>query len=460
MDLSEKQETLLEYIKKFQEEKGRSPRLSELTNRFGISNSAILQRLESLQKSGDIYMPDGVLSIITRPKFDVFISYSSEDKIIADEIQNLLQKEGFRVWKDNRLKPGDYFASEIFRAIRNSKVFLLLLSDNAIKSNFVKEELSHAKSHSIYKEYPKIFPVIIKEMILEVFPEISNVQRHKLFDLNDESRIIQLMDDMQMKMFSQSKPEKTLTYNSGFSVFKSRATSDLKKNTNKKEDYDFFEFFLEPLENPEIKSLPQIDNILEKTKVDIQRWGGFDMPPFYQNSENLKAIPTQSGIRFLREASGDGAWFRTWEIYFFNMDKNGNFFYRNSLRESFAREENIVGKFSIDWLVLDVTRSLMFTKNLIDNTACRKWKIELHYHGLEGKELSILNSRRMPLFWSYKKEAEDDYTKQLIVDPNTSLVERAYDICYEILWIFGWKNINENVLRSDISSIVKGIFPQ
>lgn len=460
LDLSDKQETLLEFIKRFQEEKGRNPRLTELTNKFGVSNSAILQRLESLEKSGYIDMPEGVLSISTRPRYDIFISYSRDDIQTANKIHDRLKKEGFRVWKDNKLRTGDSFATEIFKAVRNSKVFLILLSDEALQSNFVKEELSHAKNHSIYKGYPKIIPVVIKKLTLEIPPEISNLQRLEPFNPDSESEMIQLLDDIQIKVFSQLGENEIKKFNSGFSVFKNRVIKDLNDKTQRKDDYDYFEIFLEPLENPEIENIMQIEKILEQSTVDIKRWGGFNLPPFYLNSGNIKTVATQGDLRFFKEFKEGEAWFRDWELYAFYMDKNGNFFYRNSLRESYAKDINIAGTFSIDWLVLDVTRSIMFAKNLIEHTACKRWKLTIHYHGIKGKRLTILNSKRFPLFMNYVIEEENDYENSLTITTDMSIEEASYNICYEVLWLFGWKNINETILKSDISSISKGVFPE
>ena len=144
----------------------------------------------------------------------------------------------------------------------------------------------------------KILPILVGELSVELPPEISNLQWKKILDISDESQVIQLLDEIQVKLFGRMDVQNAKSYSSGFPSFRQRVLGDLKNNLKSKDDYDYFEFFLQPLENPDVNSVMDVEKLLGQTVVDIKRWGGFNMPPFYQTSNNLKTIATQFDMRF------------------------------------------------------------------------------------------------------------------------------------------------------------------
>ena len=75
-------------------------------------------------------------------QYDIFISYSSFDLLIIDEIINKLTKQNVNVWRDvNNIRGGDSFIKEIPTAIKNSKVVLLILTPEAEESKWVEREI-------------------------------------------------------------------------------------------------------------------------------------------------------------------------------------------------------------------------------------------------------------------------------------------------------------------------------
>ncbi|MDD5312904.1 MAG: SUMF1/EgtB/PvdO family nonheme iron enzyme [Dehalococcoidia bacterium] len=88
----------------------------------------------------------------------IFISYSHRDIVEATIIRESLKTNGFKVWHDKKwLKPGDDFAVEITKAIRECTAFVLLLSPESNASDFVCKEVSIA-----YYFHKPIFPVFSK----------------------------------------------------------------------------------------------------------------------------------------------------------------------------------------------------------------------------------------------------------------------------------------------------------
>ncbi len=79
---------------------------------------------------------------------DVFISYEKNDKVFADELCVELESSGVKCWIAPRDVSGNYPTS-IIRAIKSSRVLLLVLSSNANKSDFVAKEVERAVSNQI-----------------------------------------------------------------------------------------------------------------------------------------------------------------------------------------------------------------------------------------------------------------------------------------------------------------------
>ena len=76
---------------------------------------------------------------------EVFISYSSNDLAQAETVRNVLEKNGLSCWMAPRDIPGgSNYTKEIPIAIRNCKVFVLILSKSAQGSHWVLKELDSA----------------------------------------------------------------------------------------------------------------------------------------------------------------------------------------------------------------------------------------------------------------------------------------------------------------------------
>ena len=76
---------------------------------------------------------------------DIFISYSSIELESAEAVRNVLENNQIPCWMAPRDIPvGSNYAKEIPSAIRNCKVFLLMLSQKAQQSMWVQKELDMA----------------------------------------------------------------------------------------------------------------------------------------------------------------------------------------------------------------------------------------------------------------------------------------------------------------------------
>lgn len=99
------------------------------------------------------------LDSLFEESFDVFISYSSKQKIEASNICDVLRKMNLKTWFDsNSIEGGESYLEKIPIGIQNSKVFLVLLTEDAENSPWVSRELQTA-----IKWQKFIVPYIISE---------------------------------------------------------------------------------------------------------------------------------------------------------------------------------------------------------------------------------------------------------------------------------------------------------
>lgn len=76
---------------------------------------------------------------------DVFISYSSYNREIADAICHYLEESGIKCWYAPRdIREGDTWASAIVHAIAEAKVFVLVFSEKSNQSEHVLREVTNA----------------------------------------------------------------------------------------------------------------------------------------------------------------------------------------------------------------------------------------------------------------------------------------------------------------------------
>lgn len=93
-------------------------------------------------------------------KYDVFISYSRKDINEVSALIETIRAEipGLSIWFDlTGIESGDEFEEKIISAIDNSSYVLFALSDNALQSQWTKDEIMYAKNTD-----KKIVPILLK----------------------------------------------------------------------------------------------------------------------------------------------------------------------------------------------------------------------------------------------------------------------------------------------------------
>lgn len=128
---------------------------------------------------------------------DVFVSFKSEDKEIAEKICDDLGAKNVSCWISSRgIRGGQNYQEEIVKALLGSSVMVLVFSSAADKSDEIAKELSLA---SKYKKF--VIPVRIEDFKpgIKYEYEMATRQYIDLFD-NWEKKIDQLSTDIKSMM--------------------------------------------------------------------------------------------------------------------------------------------------------------------------------------------------------------------------------------------------------------------
>ena len=65
-------------------------------------------------------------------KYDIFISHKSQDKDQFTLLEEYLDNEGYSYWSDSKMKEGESQTNQIDRAISESRIMIVLLSQYVI----------------------------------------------------------------------------------------------------------------------------------------------------------------------------------------------------------------------------------------------------------------------------------------------------------------------------------------
>ena len=105
---------------------------------------------------------------------DIFISYKREEQPIAKRLADALEKKGWSVWWDPKLRAGEHFDDAIEKALKESRCILVVWSKLSVKSRYVKDEATYALNRN------KLVPITIEEVDLPF--RFEGIQAGQLID--------------------------------------------------------------------------------------------------------------------------------------------------------------------------------------------------------------------------------------------------------------------------------------
>ena len=86
----------------------------------------------------------------------VFISYSRREMRFVKKLAEDFEAKGYDVWFDlTDIEGGDRWANEIQKGIKASEYFVLVVSSNSIKSEWVEKEFLYASNKKL-----RIIPIL------------------------------------------------------------------------------------------------------------------------------------------------------------------------------------------------------------------------------------------------------------------------------------------------------------
>lgn len=139
---------------------------------------------------------------------DVFISYKAEEIEEANWVKSILESNGISCWMAPASIPGgSNYAVEIPKAIRQSKVFVLILSARAQSSQWVSRELDLA-----INERKVVLPFMLENCALkdEFGFYLANVQRYTAYE-NRDIAIEKMLKEIKFLIHGQSQSTSQLT---------------------------------------------------------------------------------------------------------------------------------------------------------------------------------------------------------------------------------------------------------
>ncbi|MDX1938947.1 MAG: TIR domain-containing protein [Saprospiraceae bacterium] len=142
-------------------------------------------------------------------KYDVFISYATEDKDTAIRLADALTNSGINVWFDRQiLEVGDKWKKEIREKLNESKYFFSLLSKTSMtKQSFVRDEIIEAIKIQNQNWSRKFFIPIRIEPCEILFSDLKDIHTINLFENWDSGfqRLIRLLLTKEKVLTSDTK---------------------------------------------------------------------------------------------------------------------------------------------------------------------------------------------------------------------------------------------------------------
>ena len=110
---------------------------------------------------------------------DIFISYASADRKKARAIAERLEQEGWDVWWDSKIVPGQTFDRVLEEALDAAKCVVVLWSENSKKSDWVRNEATVGNRRNI------LVPAYIEAISLPL--EFMRIQTANLLGWENET---------------------------------------------------------------------------------------------------------------------------------------------------------------------------------------------------------------------------------------------------------------------------------
>jgi TIR domain len=108
---------------------------------------------------------------MTSKTYDLFVSYSHLQADLVTRLAGQLRRNQVKVWFDGwEMQPGDFLRDRISAGIEQSRCLLVVVSRDALTSNWVKYELNCGITAEIEHAGVRVIPALAPEMEHELLP--------------------------------------------------------------------------------------------------------------------------------------------------------------------------------------------------------------------------------------------------------------------------------------------------
>lgn len=126
---------------------------------------------------------------------DIFISYSSVDRIYAEKLAHDLRTWGVSVWWDEwEIKVGDSLTTKIQQALTSSAWLAVILTPNSVNSSWVEGELAAALAREFETRKVVVLPLLFRDCQL---PAFLHDKKHADFRSSYDTGLKQLLTAIQ-----------------------------------------------------------------------------------------------------------------------------------------------------------------------------------------------------------------------------------------------------------------------
>jgi hypothetical protein len=126
---------------------------------------------------------------------DVFISYSSDERALADALAHDLEARGYDVWWDTDLVGGASFRKQIATKLAEARSVIVIWSEKSVGSPWVLDEADQAAADE------KLIPVLERKFDAKALP-LGHRQR-QAYPLEDRERILGALTAMGVRPSEQ-----------------------------------------------------------------------------------------------------------------------------------------------------------------------------------------------------------------------------------------------------------------
>lgn len=245
-------------------------------------------------------------------KFDVFLSYKSQDHNWVERLKESLQLRGIRVWLDkDQIRPGDKFVRALENGLETSRAMALVVTPESLSSGWVDDEYSKAVSLSNQGQL-QLIPILFRDAKIPGF--LSNRQS---VDFRDDSTFEQSVDRLVWPGITGKRVIWYPVYARYDSDRWKRLFSIAKQEGigfQKGEDIHRSGWFLKPIISDQGKRLVLVFDIFEERPAERNIWrnGVLDYVETISNYRNLtKGKPNEIVFLLYHQSN---AWERVKEV--------------------------------------------------------------------------------------------------------------------------------------------------